>query len=546
MRHTILFSLFAVLSPIASFGQCSETDRPRVLLVGDSWAFFMGVDGTINDALTKWGHSDKEFITNLVVAENGAETDDFLTASKQNAIQQLIDDNPTIDIVHLSIGGNDVLGDWHVSFTQQATDSLKQAVFGRLIQVIDFIKSTRPGMRILWSGYAYPNFGEVIGELPSFLQSVHPFYGTWEDMGFPSFEQLNVILNDFSAQIEAYAANDPQVDFVNATGLMQYTHGQSSPLAVPPGGSYPPYTVPLPAGNVLYPSPKSSMRNYGLFLDCFHLSAQGYADLIEYHTQKFYHKFLMHDAWSLSEGNGMDGSVTDAGGTSPLLALGMANGERSGTVLSFQTSVPSGQQVSAASIFLRRSSLTGTNPIGSTLQVKVINGHFGTSAMVEAADWSAAGDAEAPACRFGSNGGDGHWIRIDLPVQLLSHIATDGRTQFLITDPNGTNGRVTFNDASDPDFAPVLDLTFAPMSVHVAEVSPRENGRIHPNPTNGMLFINTTIGTPVVAEVHDIAGRVALRTTTTGSLDLSALPMGTYILRVQLPEGPLVRTVVRQ
>lgn len=517
-----------------------------MLLVGDSWAFFMGVDGTINDALNKWGHSDKEFLTNLVVAENGAETDDFLTAEKQNAIQDLIDDNPSIDIVHLSIGGNDVLGDWHVSFTQQATDSLKQAVFTRLVQVIEFIKSTRPGMRVLWSGYAYPNFGEVIGELPAILQSVHPFHGTWEGMGYPTFEQLNTILNDFSGQLAAYAAADPQVDFVPATGLMQYTHGQTSPLAVPPGGTYAPYTVPLPVGNVLYPSPKNTMRNYGVFVDCFHLSGQGYLDLVEYHTQKFYHKFFMHDAWSLSEGNGMDGSVTDLGGISPLLALGMANGERSGAVVSFQTSVPSGQQVAAASLFLRRSSLTGTNPIGSNLKVKVANGHFGASELLEASDWAAVGDAEDTPCRFGSNGGDGHWIRLDLPATLLQHIAIDGRTQFIITDPTNTNGRVTFNDASDPDFAPVLDLTFEPWTVDVAEVNVQENGRIYPNPTNGMLFIDAAITGAVVAEVHDIAGRLALRTPTTGSLDLSSLPMGTYILRVHLPEGPLVRTVVRQ
>lgn len=514
--------------------------------MGDSWAFFMGVDGTINNALNKWGHSDKEFITNLVVAENGAETDDFLTAEKQNEIQALIDDNPTIDIVHLSIGGNDVLGDWHIDFTQQATDSLKQAVFDRLVQVIEFIKSTRPGMRILWSGYAYPNFGEVIGELPSFLQSIHPFYGTWEGMGFPTFAQLNPLLNEFSAQLEAYAATDPQVDFVTATGLMQYTHGQTSPLAVPPGGTYPPYTVPLPAGDVSYPSPKSTMRNYGVFLDCFHLSAQGYADLVEYHTQKFYHKFFMHDAWSLSEGNGMDGSVTDAGGTSPLLALGMANGERSGAVVSFQTSVPSGQQVGAASIFLRRSSLTGTNPISSNLKVKVVNGHFGASELVEAADWAATGGAEETPCRFGSNGGDGHWIRLDLPSALLSHIATDGRTQFIITDPTGTNGRVTFNDASDPDFAPVLDLTFEPWTVDLTEASAVEGTQVFPNPTTGMLFIDATITAPAIAEVLDITGRTALHTTTIGSMDLSALPAGTYILRVQLPEGPLVRTVVKQ
>ena len=135
--------------------------------MGDSWAFFMGVDQTINTVLEKWGHSGYTYFTNLTIAENGAETDDFLNPDKQAEIQARIDEFPSIEVVHLSIGGNDVLGDWHISFTQQQTDSLRDAVQERLLEVIEFIKTTRPGIRILWSGYCYPNFGEVIGSLPA-------------------------------------------------------------------------------------------------------------------------------------------------------------------------------------------------------------------------------------------------------------------------------------------------------------------------------------------------------------------------------------------
>lgn len=81
------------------------------MLVGDSRAFFMGVDQTINNIMTKWGHSNYKYFTNITLAVNGAETDDFLTPGRQDEIALQLAQNPTIEVVHLSIGGNDVLGE---------------------------------------------------------------------------------------------------------------------------------------------------------------------------------------------------------------------------------------------------------------------------------------------------------------------------------------------------------------------------------------------------------------------------------------------------
>lgn len=82
---------------------------------------------------------------------------------------------------------------------------------------------------------------------------------------------------------------------------MQYLHGQLTPLEVAPGGTYAPLSVPMPLGDPSYPSPQTTMRDYLFFKDCFHLSTQGYKDLVGYQTQKFYHKFLMDDLYLLSD-----------------------------------------------------------------------------------------------------------------------------------------------------------------------------------------------------------------------------------------------------
>lgn len=184
-------------------------------------------------------------------------------------------------MVHLSIGGNDVLVQWDVGFTQAELDDLTNEVYDQVLEIFDFIKSARPGIKIVFSGYCYPNFGEVI-ESAAPLQNVHPFYGTWSSMGFPSFLQINTILNEFSHEMEDYAATDPQVEFFKATGLSNTLLAKMTLWELLQEEATPPFTLHTPYGDSNYPSPK------------------GYRDLISYHTQKFYHKYFMDDQYFLS------------------------------------------------------------------------------------------------------------------------------------------------------------------------------------------------------------------------------------------------------
>jgi hypothetical protein len=544
MKKLFTFILVSLLANQTSFTQCSETDEPKVLLVGDSWAFFMTVDGTINNVFEKWGHSDKTFYSNITIAENGAETDDFLTAAKQDEIVARLNEFPSIEVVHLSIGGNDVLGDWHISFTPQQNDSLKAVVADRLFQVIDFIKSIKPNIRVVWSGYVYPNFEEVIESAAPF-QSSHPFYGTWQGMGFPTFLQINSLLNEFSTDVETFADSDPRVDFFKIPGLMQYTHGQTSPLGVAPGGSYPAYTQPMPYGDPSYPSPRTSMRDYGLTRDCFHLSPRGYFDLIEYQTRKFYHKFLMHDAYFLSENNAQTGSVSSTGNISTDLKLGESAGERFSTVLSFNTTSIADSTLSAASIFLRRESLTGNNPLSGSFEVKVINGNFGSSVNVEAADYSAVGNALGNACRFGSNGGDGHWIRLDLPVNIFHSITNDAPTQFIISTPDASGGVVTFSNSADPELAPVLDLQYGNNVFSITE-NVSQDLKVYPNPTTGIVTIDVKEKSVQSIDVLDLMGKNIMHVETKiNTVDISFLPAGTYVMNITTTDGKLTQRVVK-
>lgn len=546
MKKIVTTILFTGFLASQLFSQCAESTESKVLLVGDSWAFFMSVDGTINTAFNNYGHSNYKFLTNATVAENGAETDDFLTPAKQDEIVRLLNENPSIEVVHLSIGGNDVLGDWNVSFTQAETDTLKRQVADRLLQVITFIKSAKPGIKIVYSGYCYPNFEEVVTtSAPPFNGSNHPFYSNWANMGFPTALQLNNILNDFGDLMQAYSLADPDVKFYNANALMQYTHGQPTPLGVAPGGTYPAFTQPMPEGDPNYPSPKESMRNYlGLTKDCFHLSAKGYLDLIEYNTQKFYQKFLMDDKYYLSENNSHTGSVSTQGAVSSSLILGNSNSDFYSTVLSFNTTTMKDTTLQKASIFLRRESSTGQNLVNGNLQVKVKSGNFGTTVDVEATDYADGGDASGNPCIFGANT-NGYWVRLDLPSNILPYITKADTTQFIISAENISGSSVTFSDASNPEYAPILNLAYG-MLTGISETEAEKNIQIFPNPTNGLLRIESNNLKIQQIQITDMIGKTMMTSENVKTLDISGLSEGLYLVSLHTSEGIFSKRIVKE
>lgn len=547
LKYFIAVIGLALFAPYSLSAQCTETDEEKVLLVGDSWAFFMGADGTINTVFDQWGHSNYEYLTNTILAENGAETDDFMEADKQDEIAAQLNANPGIDVVHLSLGGNDVLGSWNVDFLPYQTDSLIDTVLSRLLTITDFIKATEPGIRIVWSGYVYPNFGQVL-EDAGFLQTIHPFYGTWEGMGFPDFLQLNTILNDVSAIVDSIAAADPQIDFVNATGIIQHTYGQPEALSVPPGGAYAPFQAPLPEGYPDYPSPKPSMRSYGLFLDCFHLSQQAYRDFISYQTQKFYHKYFMKDQYFLAQSGTVEGSVRPDGSIeSGVLKMGTFNGETYRSVITFDMADLPPAGVTSADLFVRRETLLGNNPLNSGLQLKVMNGFFGTTVDLEPEDFNAVANATTDPCVFGSSSADGHWIRIELPPFVLGLIDNTSTVQFMLSTPEATDGIITFTNSNDPDFAPVLSVNHDFVTGVQETAASESNVVVYPNPTTGTVFMTSNSGPIRGVEVLNAQGRLVRQVNrTVNTIGLDGLSQGLYLLRIHTEGGTATKRILKR
>ena len=492
---SILTSLI-FLSSITAYSQnCNNNLTPKILLIGDSWANFMHLNQSVQDALNNYGFSDLGQLSDNNLTFAGARTTDFINdTAKLNDLRDEIVSNPTLEYVHLSIGGNDVIYTWDVNFTQQQTDVLFDSVFNRTLRFIDFIHSVNPNLQIVWSGYVYTNFGDVIGALPSFLQSQHPYYATWSGMGFPNFQQLNGLLLSFANRVKTYAALQDRVHYVQALGLMQNFYGQTSPLSVPPSGTYPAATAATDTGLIDYPSPAAAMLSLGnipltnfALTDCFHLSPTSFEVFMDHQFDRYYMNSLMHD--TVIKAN-FGGTVRQSGQTSSLFELGNTNQDESKLVLDFNYSLPD-TGVSAASLFLRRKSIQNGNVIdqASGIQVDLFYQEAGTSSTVSADDFNDQPEIGATACIYGDLDKNKNWLRIDLPASFNPYLQ-NGDFQLRISAQGVSGQKVEFYDSTNPNNAPILDLKYGvsqsiPSSI---EYSTNDIYQLFPNPSADAIF----------------------------------------------------------
>ena len=256
------------------------TDTPRVLVVGDSWAQYIWEQRTVRKALSRAGHpglTERGALT----AISGSTAAEWASPTFLALITAELAAYPTIDVVQLSIGGNDLLGNWNASWTAAQELALMQQVQADTETVVDHILAQRPGLQVVILGYDYPNFQEMA---PIF--SIDWFL--WLYLGSPSPSRMGHALAEFETFRRDYALAEPQVDYVHALGLMQWWFGyplyNAPPFAAPYPGQAPTY-LPFPGGSPNHPSPPAALT------DSFHLNVDGYKVLVgnaTYHVYKPY------------------------------------------------------------------------------------------------------------------------------------------------------------------------------------------------------------------------------------------------------------------
>ncbi|WP_395377375.1 GDSL-type esterase/lipase family protein [Marinicella sp. W31] len=270
MRTITLCSFFLLISQL--------THAQRVLIVGDSWAEQQWQDQSHNMVFTANGHPD---ITALgdTTAISGSTAADWIAPTELQRIADALDNNPDIDIVQLTIGGNDFLDAWRADFTPMQTLTLQQQIQTDIQTIVDFILAQDPNIEIILSFYDYPNFVDTIGGFTGIIcNNLHT------DLAQPTPLELNTAARDFEQAYTQIADNLSRVYHVSHAGSMQNTFGFPDDNILP--GDI------LPPGDLNLPSPVASMRVTFTVVDCFHLGAQGYDVLIQnlyddYFQEKF-------------------------------------------------------------------------------------------------------------------------------------------------------------------------------------------------------------------------------------------------------------------
>ncbi len=269
--------LIVLIFPAFAVNLTAGDPEFRVLLVGDSWAEFMWDDRSLRTVFADEGHPDI-LEKGDVTAISGSTAADWATPASRQLITDELLANPTIDLVQLTMGGNDFLagisgGGWFVGMPPEDEQALFDRVAGDIQTVIDHILDLDADIHIVLSFYDYPNFQESLSGLLGFFCT-----DLWEDLGEPTPEQINLAQVSFLDRAEQLADTIPQVSLVRHLGFMQHHFGYPS-LGIPPGALDPP-------GDVTLPSPPEAMRFLGN--DCFHLGSIGHSVLARNLWDHFY------------------------------------------------------------------------------------------------------------------------------------------------------------------------------------------------------------------------------------------------------------------
>lgn len=260
-------AIFLLISQIA------WSQSVKLLLIGDSWA---------RQQLTSHIHQnvfqDNNLSSILVAGDTttigGSRSSQWATANNLQLITDAFTTHPTINTIQLTLGGNDILSLWNVSFTSQQVDDLLLQIQSNLEITINHILAINPNIEVILSFYDYPNFEDTLDRVGC--------NNIFNNMLQPTTFQLNSMFVSYEQLISQLPNDNPRVFYVSHLGVLQNHFGF-------PDDGITPGEIPLP-GDITLPSPIASLRPLlGGETDCIHISNESYTLLVDNLYANYYH-----------------------------------------------------------------------------------------------------------------------------------------------------------------------------------------------------------------------------------------------------------------
>jgi lysophospholipase L1-like esterase len=255
--------MVAAMLMLFSAGDAGAASK-RILIIGDSWAHFMFGDGGFRTALRnagleefqEWNNPKNNTAAGGTRASQWAEDAAGLLTNAKEEIQN----EPTLDIVWATLGGNDLMDDWR-PWDSPETQAASFSRIGNYVRyVVEQILAVRPTVRFIINGYDYMNcIRRYSGTNPSCYDLLHARFPTlwpWNfgDPAIPQDEEnmtpaqahaflqvmnaANVALGEELARVALSFPGD-RVRFINNFGVLQLAFGY-------PGNEVPYWVSPYP------------------------------------------------------------------------------------------------------------------------------------------------------------------------------------------------------------------------------------------------------------------------------------------------------------
>lgn len=248
--------------------------KPAFLLVGDSWGQLMCAFGSYDKVLEEYGHKNKRAEC-LLTTQSGSRASQWVVPKKLEIVKKVLNYYPDLKVIVLSLGGNDLLGTWNKNMTPDEEKVMMDKIASDFTGVIHQLKAMRPGLRIVVSGYDYPNFDKLVpGDV------LKAYRELFEKMGEPTPAELNAVIVRFTERMALEAAQISDVQYASNLGLHQSIYGQED-YNIKPGELHRPDKDNLVGGDPTLPqSPKALLHINGTKLfDPYHLNPTSYKNL---------------------------------------------------------------------------------------------------------------------------------------------------------------------------------------------------------------------------------------------------------------------------
>jgi lysophospholipase L1-like esterase len=244
----------------------------RILIVGDSWAASITAENrdgfpspdVFDDALKANGLGAYE-TQGKVTAWGGRKASDWAKPENLAQIRGELEAYPSIDMVHLIIGGNDYLSAVNKpefpALTAEDRAALWDGVVRNIQTIVDTCLAVRDTIRVVIADYDYldAKAAEAFWKMN--------FHGA-------SARDLNTWFVELGEKKKTLAERTDRCAYVNNWGTLQYWFGT------------PPRSVSLPGGNIDAPMPP------GISPDGIHPNAEAHAKLLQNAIDQCYKPWL--------------------------------------------------------------------------------------------------------------------------------------------------------------------------------------------------------------------------------------------------------------